>query len=350
MTAPVYQWQPTTAQIAGRAGIAPEQVIRFDHNTSPTRPEWVAEIAAPLASTLNEYPGADYRPLREAIAGYAGVDPDRVVAGAGADELIGLSAQAFLPPGGVAVSASPTYALYAVATVQRDAKLVEVSRPAPDFRLPLPELLDAAQGADLIWLCVPNNPTGNRDRDEELEALLAVAGGVVVLDAAYAEFAGDRWAPWVDRHPNLVVLGTLSKAFSLAGIRVGYSLSTPELAAALDRRRPPGSISTLSAAIAEEALRHPERARATVAALHAERDRLAAALSSLGWTVAPSVANFLLAEVGPSARTLAEGLMWEEGMVARSYAEGSPLHHFLRFTVRSPEEDDRLVSTLRRRL
>ncbi len=87
-----------------------------------------------------------------------------------------------------------------------------------------------------------------------------------------------------------------------------------------------------------------------MAALHAERDRLAAALESLGWKVIPSVANFVLAEVGPGARVLAEHLMWEEGMVARSYAEGSPLHHFLRFTVRSPDEDDRLVATLRRRL
>lgn len=350
MTAPVYQWQPTTRQIAARAGIEPGDVIRFDHNTSPATFDWAGEAAAAAASGLNEYPGADYRPLREAIAAYTGTDPDQVVPGAGADELILLTAGAFLPTGGTAVSAPPTYTLYAVATGQRDATLVEVPRRTFDFGLDVETMKSAARTANLVWLCVPNNPTGHRDPDNEIRAIIESTGAVVVLDGAYAEFTGDRWSTWLDEYPNLVVLGTMSKAFALAGARVGYSLSSPALAAELHKRRPPGSISTLSAALAERALAEPDWATANVEAVTAQRDSLAARLAGLGFEMSPTVTNFVLARVGPGARDLAENLMWEDGIVVRSFPETHTLNLYLRFTVRSPAENDRLITTLSRRL
>jgi histidinol-phosphate aminotransferase len=350
MSAPVYQWQPTTIEIAARAGIDPSQVIRFDHNTSPATADWVANAVGSAATGLNEYPGADYRPLREAIASYTGTEPEQVVPGAGADELILLTAGAFLPSGGTAVSAPPTYTLYAVATGQRDATLVEVPRSEPGFSLDVEATASAAPNADLVWLCVPNNPTGNRDSDEAVRTILDAARGVVVLDAAYAEFAGDRWAPWLDEYPNLIVLGTMSKAFALAGARVGYSLSSPELAAELHRRRPPGSISSLSAALAERALGDPQWALANVGRVRSERDRLAERLSDLGFDVFPTITNFVLARFGPDARDLAEALMWEDGLVVRAFPPSSTLELYLRFTARSPAENERLFSTLSRRL
>ena len=347
MTVPVYQWQPTTADIARRAGLSPDEVIRFDHNTSPIRSEWAAGPAASLAVTLNEYPGADYRDLREAAARYAGVGPEQVVAGAGADELILLATRAFLPSGATAVTASPTYSLYRVATAQQGAVMIDVPRPGPDFRLPTAGLVRAAAGADLVWLCVPNNPTGRRDADADLDAVIEAAAGVVVVDAAYAEFAGDRWADRLDRHPNLIVLHTLSKAFGLAGIRVGYSLSSVDLAVRLHRVRPPGSISTLSDALGIAALERPERAAATVEAITSERERLAGLLGNLGLDPLASTANFLLSEIGPGAHDLEQSLL-EEGLVVRRFAP--PLDHYLRFTVRTPDQDDRLVAALQRRL
>lgn len=349
MRAPVYQWQPTTLEIAARAGIDPSEVIRFDHNTSPLAPNWAPSVAADVAVGLNEYPGADYQPLREAIAAYTGTIPDQVVPGAGADELILLTAGAFLPAGGTAVNAPPTYTLYAVATGQRGARLVEVPR-TPGFALDVGATAEAARRADLTWLCVPNNPTGNRDSDGDLRTILESAGGMVVLDAAYAEFSGDRWAPWLDEYPNLIVLGTMSKAFALAGARVGYSLSSPELAAGLHRQRPPGSISSLSAALAERALAEPKWATDNVERIRVERGRLAAELGELGFETFPTVTNFVLTRVGPHARGLADTLMWEDGIVVRAFPEDSTLEFYLRFTVRSPAETDRLISTLSRRL
>lgn len=350
MSGLVYKWQPTTREIAARAGIDPSEVVRFDHNTSPVVPDWIGDSAAELSLGLNEYPGADYRPLREAIAAYTGTDPDQVVPGAGADELILLTAGAFLPIGGTAVSAPPTYTLYSVATGQRQADLVEIPRRDPRYGLDVSALTEAAKEADLVWLCEPNNPTGQRDPDEDVRSLIEAASGIVVLDGAYSEFTGDRWSPWIAEYSNLVVLGTLSKAFALAGARVGYSLSTPELAADLHRRRPPGSISTISAALAERALADPDWARRNVDSVARERDRLALSLAELGFETSETVTNFVLARVGSKAHQLSETLMWEDGLVVRSFPTGHSLDLYLRFTVRSPQENERLISTISRRL
>ncbi len=337
--APVYQWQPSTARIAAQAGIAPAEVIRFDHNTSAEAPPWAAAFAAEAAATLNEYPAADYTPLREAIADHHGVEPDCVVPGAGADEMILLCARAFLGPGDRAVADVPTYPLYRIATAHRGGDFIGVPRP-PSLVYPTEALCEAAAGAVLTWLCVPSNPVGDRPPVGEIEAVRSAAGGVVVVDAAYAEFTDDRWEP----HDDLVVLGTLSKAFGLAGIRVGYAVTTPERAAALHAVRPPGSISAVSAAVAERALRDRAWVRANVTRIAAAREDLVGKLRTLGLDPFPSVANFVLAEV-PEARTVAADLM-ARGLVARSFPPDHPLAGFLRFTARTPDQHDRLIAVL----
>jgi histidinol-phosphate aminotransferase len=346
MSVPVYEWEPATRDVAARAGVDPAQVIRFDQNTAPFPPPWAAEEAALAAFGINEYPDADYLPLRTAVAAYAGVSPDQVVTGAGADELIDLCAKAFLPAGGTAVDLPPSYPMFRIATAGRGATLREVGRRMPGFRPDDAELVEAARQVDLVWMCVPNNPTGHRDPDDMIRAVVRAASGVVVIDGAYAEYAGDRWGKWITQHPNLVVLGTLSKAFGLAGIRVGYSISDPDLAAALHGRRPPGSISTVSAAVAARALHEQERAMANVAAVTAERTRVRSELERLGIRVHPSVANFLLVELGPQASRISRSLMWERGLVVRSFSKDGPLGDHLRFTIRSADENDRLLAAL----
>jgi histidinol-phosphate aminotransferase len=348
MTVPRYQWQPTTAEIAAAAGIAPGDVIRFDHNTSPFPSPWAVDVAAPTAAALNEYPGASYVPLRIAAAASTGVGAENVVPGAGADELILLAARAFLAPGASAVATSPTYTLYRIATMQVGAEYVEVPRD-PDLEFPAEMLVDAARDSDLTWLCVPDNPIGDRIGDDTIAAVVNATDGVVVLDAAYAEFSGDRWGPWVERHHNLLVLHTMSKAHGLAAVRVGYALGHPSLIDALDGVRPPGSISTLSSDLAIAALGRPELAERTVEALGAGREALAPRLADLGFRVIPSVTNFLLCEVGPEAKRLAEALM-AEGLVIRTFPVGGLLEHHLRFTIRDTAAHDRLVDSLRRAL
>lgn len=349
MTPPRYKWQPTTEDIARRFGLSPSDVVRFDHNTSPFPTDWAPSLVAEAARHLNEYPAASYRSIREAAAKYVGVDPESVVPGAGVDELVLLAAKAFLDAGRVSAMVTPSYPLYRIASLQLHARVVEVPLLAPDFAFPPDSLLRAARDADVLWLCVPNNPTGNRLDDELIRDLIAAAKGVAVLDAAYAEIAGDEWGGWVDRFPNLIVLHTLSKGFGLAGARVGFAVAAPEIVDAIDGVRPPGSIASLSVELAVAALDEPNRMRRRVERLVRERVRLAGELAKLGLEVLPSEANFLLCRVGPTARSLGDSLM-EVGLVVRQFPDDSPLADYLRFTVRSPEEDDRLIEALWRHL
>ncbi len=349
MSFPKYVWQPASEEIALAAGLDPDEVERFDHNTSPVPTDWAAEIVLRRSAMLNEYPAASYVALREAVAVTTGLDPDSVIPGAGADELILLAARAFLAPGQNAVTADPTYPMYRIATAQVRGSAVSIEARPPDFEFPVDEVIAAARDAEIVWLCVPSNPIGNRPTEEAVAAVIAATDGVVVLDAAYAQFSDDDWAPWVDRYHNLLVLHTMSKAYGLAGARVGYGLGHPDLIVALDGVRPPGSISSLSVDLAVAALEAPDRMRSVVGSAIEERTRLAAGLRELGIRVLPSSTNFLLCEVGPRARMVADELM-SEGLVTRTFPADGPLASYLRFTVRTPRAHDRLLSALQRRL
>jgi histidinol-phosphate aminotransferase len=332
-----YVWQPTTAEIAERFGIDRDHVVRFDQNTSPDSTDWTAPLVPPVLPDLNEYPAASYRPLRESAARYAGVDPEQVVPGAGVDELIILAARAFLRAGDRAQGYTPTYPLYQIATEQQGATFDGLSGTPSD----------SGHEADLTWICIPNNPTGGRLPDATIERVIEASPGIVVLDAAYAEFTNDRWGEWIGRYDHLLVLHTLSKGFGLAGIRVGYAIGNPLLIDAIDRVRPPGSISTVSNTLAIAALSDPGRMRRSVDRLIAERERFRGRLAALGFEVPPSEANFLLTHVGPDAQPLATGLM-REGLVVREFPHIPELIDHLRFTVRSRTDNDRLITTIER--
>jgi histidinol-phosphate aminotransferase len=348
MTLPRYRWQPTTEEIAERYGLMTADVVRFDHNTSPFETDWAPGIVGPLARHLNEYPAASYARLRTAAAAYLGSTPDRIVPGAGVDEIILLVAKAFLGPSRRACAVVPTYPMYEIATRQAGAEFIAITQEPPTFAFPDAAFGVAIETSDVTWLCTPNNPTGIRVPDATVARILDDASGLVVIDAAYAEFCGDRWAPWVERYDNLVVCTTMSKGFGLAALRVGFAMTSPEVASMLDGVRPPGSISSLSAEIAEVALSTPSRMERHVAAIHRERARLAAALSDLGFpVVGGDAANFVLCDVGEGADGLAAGLM-AEGLVVRTFAPGGPLSSHLRFTVRTPDDDTRLIDALRR--
>lgn len=349
MKAPRYKWQPTTAEIAATAGITPAEVERFDHNTSPFSTEWGPEIAADSLATLNEYPGANYRGLREAAAKLNGLEPEQIVPGAGADELILLAGRAFLDRGDVAVATTPTYPLYEIATLQVGAVLQSIPSTPPFFEFPADEVIRAARDADLVWICAPSNPIGNEVPDEAVDAAIAATDGLVVVDAAYAEFSSGEWSTRVDRHHNLIVLRTLSKAFGIAGARVGYGMAHPELVAGIDGVRPPGSISSPSVALGIAALETPQRMHAMVDDIMSARTKLSASLATLGLRVLPSETNFVLCEVGPTASTIAEQLM-AVGLVARRFPANGPLANYLRFTVRSAAAHSRLLSALERYL
>ncbi|HET7473077.1 MAG TPA: aminotransferase class I/II-fold pyridoxal phosphate-dependent enzyme [Candidatus Limnocylindrales bacterium] len=354
-----YSWEATDEEVAARYGVAVEDVLRFDLNTSPAPPDLVAAILAKGAfeAPLSEYPPSDYRRLIETAARVYGVGTDELLVGAGADEILDLCAKAFLPPGGRAVVPVPTYAMYRVVTEQRGAIADLVPRLGPDagWALDLDATRDAAAEADLVWLCSPNNPTGLPEPDGAIETLLDViavdalsagrAPAIVVLDEAYAEFVGSSLLDLRERHPNLVVIRTASKAYALAGLRVGFAIARPETIARIAPYRPPGSVSTVSVTVVTEALSDPAGMEANVARVDAERDRLAEALRGAGWSVGPTVTNFLLVDFGTPERaaTAATGML-RRGLVPRTFPAGHPLAHALRLTIRDRAGNERLIA------
>jgi histidinol-phosphate aminotransferase len=361
-TAPAsYSWEATDEEVAARYGLDPASIVRFDLNTSPTPPALAARLLATgrFEAPLSEYPPTDYRRLVEAAAARYGVTPSQILVGAGADEILDDIAKVFIPPGGRAVLPTPTYAMYRVLTEQRGASVVAVPRLGSEAGWSLDREATRAAVAEsdaaVVWLCSPNNPTALAEPDGTIAALLrglaedAEAGGrpapVVVLDEAYAEFVGSSLVGLQGDYPNLIVVRTASKAYALAGLRVGFGIAQPEVIARLNPFRPPGSISTVSVTIVTEALRDATILDENLARVATERARLTDTLRGLGWSVGPSVTNFVLVDLGSAERAaaVADGLL-ARGLVPRTFPSGHPLAHHLRLTVRAPEENDRLIA------
>jgi histidinol-phosphate aminotransferase len=305
-----YEWAISTAEAARIAGIPPEEVLRFDANTAPAAPRVArpATVSNALAR-IHGYAHGGFPELVAAIAEYAGVGPENVVLGAGADDLILLTARTFAGPGDrVAIANEPTYPLFRIAAWLAGA---EVGDEQPTF----------------TFCCRPHNPTG---------ALVEIpAGRPLVVDEAYYEYCGESAALLDD---GAVVIRTFSKAFALAGARVGYALAEPETARALNARQGPGPISTLSAALALAVLADPPDVRPLVE----ERERLAGRLRELGLDPSPSSANFLYVPL-EGAPEVAR-LLLAEGMLVRDYPEA------LRVTVLARASNERLVEALARAL
>ncbi|MCU0483920.1 MAG: aminotransferase class I/II-fold pyridoxal phosphate-dependent enzyme, partial [Chloroflexi bacterium] len=207
--------------------------------------------------------------------------------------------------------------------------------------------------------CDPNNPTGGLEPEGSIAGLLAglladarAAGRtppLVVIDEAYAEFAGRLEADLDRGYPRLVLVRTLSKAYALAGIRVGFAIADPAIIAVMDPYRPPGSLAVPSVAIGAAALRDGAAMLANVAAVSAERDRLAAELAAMGWSVAgASTTNFVLVDLGSPARAglVVDGLCGA-GLVPRTFPAGHPLVGHVRLTARGPADNDRLLARMR---
>ena len=311
-----YAWAPSSAEIAERQALRPEQILRFDQNTPPVPGVPQVPLAESFAR-LNEYPDGTYAELKQAAADYCGVEPEQIVVGAGADELIAVCARTYLAAGRCAAIEPPTYGLYRIVT--------ELERA---------EVRSDPEGAAVIWVCNPNNPTGELRDPAEIAALArAHPEAAVVVDEAYFEYAGATCVPQLAEHPNLIVLRTMSKAFGLAALRVGWAVAVPAVAAELERRRPPASIGAPAARIAAAALREP---RLETEATVAERQRVQEALAASGYDCRPGYGNFVFIE---SDEPLASRLE-AQGLVVREFAEG------IRITLRRPRENDVLLAAL----
>ena len=286
--------------------------IDVSDNTSLFGPAPAAEraIRAAPPEALSRYPAADPRALCAALARYASVQPAQVVTGCGSDDVIECALRAFGEPGDRVAFCAPTFSM--LATFARVNGLQP--HPVPfraDGELDVQALLQAR--APITYVASPNNPTGREASARALQLLLAGAEGLVLVDEAYGEFAERSCVPWLERFPRLLVTRTLSKAFGLAGLRVGYGLGAESLVAAVQVVRGPYKVNALAERAARAALTEDVtwvRARATMAC--AVRERLAEELRGAGFQPLPSGANFLCLPVkdapGFGARLLEKGV------------------------------------------
>lgn len=315
--------------------------LHANENPYALPPEVREEILEAASSLeLNRYPDPEPTDLIAEIATYAGVDSSWVWPGDGSNEVLLQACLAYGGPGRTALLFDPTYVMH-----QRQARMagttVESARRDADFSIPREEALNTIERIrpDVVFICTPNNPTGTVTPLDDVRTIAKAAPGLVLVDEAYFEFSGLTLVPYLAEHPNVIVVRTLSKAFRLAGIRLGYGIAAPEILDNLRRVRMPYAQSSFTQLAATIVMRHREKVLEVVSTIASERDRVAAALAQLeGVEVFDGGANFVFFR-HPDAPGLLAALE-ERGIVVRDFGYLDGCEGCLRVTAGTPEEND----------
>lgn len=329
-------------------------VIKLASNENPRGPGSAVRGALEAAAgSLQRYPDGNGFRLKQALARHLGVAPAQITLGNGSNDVLDLAATMAITPGAGGVIAEHAFVVYSLAITIRGGRLLRV--PARDYGADLPAMLEAVDDdTAIVFLANPNNPTGTWVAESELTAFLDALPPHVwmVLDEAYFEYVDAADYPdglqLLERYPNLIVTRTFSKIYGLAGLRVGYAVSSPEAADLLNRVREPFNVNSLALAGAEAALADPDYL-AESRRLNAEGlTQLIAGVEALGLSYIPSAGNFLTVAVpGSGAGERVYQALLREGVIVRPVAEyGLPDH--LRVTVGEPAENARFLDALTR--
>jgi histidinol-phosphate aminotransferase len=322
------------------------KVIKLNTNENPYPPSPAVVRAAREfdLARLRLYPDAMAGEFRREAAKLLDVPAEWVLPGDGSDDLIIMIARACLGPGRAVAYPVPTFTFYRTQGEVSQAPIVEVPLLA-DFALPVEALL-AAQAA-VTFVASPSSPTGVAPAMAELEALAAGLAGLLVIDEAYVEFAEQTALPLCRRYENVIILRTLSKSYSLAGLRLGFGVANPTLITGLLKAKSIYNVGALPAAMGAAALADQAYARACTAKVKASRATLTRELERIGWCVTPSQANFLLAAVpGGAARARAVYDALKARQILVRYYDQPRLDDKLRITVGTDEENATLVAAV----
>ncbi|WP_073109792.1 histidinol-phosphate transaminase [Hymenobacter daecheongensis] len=299
---------------------------------------------------FNRYPDPHQRAVKAELAQLKDVAPAQIFLGNGSDEAIDLLVRLTCTPGHDSILIlPPTYGMYEVAANLNDVRIERLPL-TPDFQIaPADVARIVASEAKLVWLCSPNNPTGNLLHEESIEEILRGFRGLVVVDEAYADFAAaPSWTTRLAEFPNLVVLQTFSKAWGLAGLRLGMAFASPEIIGYLNKIKPPYNVSEATQQHALAALHDAPRFEQMRQQLLLGRDWLAERLPAIGIVEAvfPSDANFLLVRFRPDATAVYDYLL-EKGIVVRNRTTQPGCAGTLRLTVGTEAENEQLLQALR---
>jgi histidinol-phosphate aminotransferase len=333
-------------------------IIKLASNENPFGPS--PHALAAMHATLGDawlYPDGSGHQLKHKLAAKLGVDAAQITLGNGSNDVLVLIAETFLKPGLESVYSQFAFAIYPIATQATGAKGVVAPATPKDSPMPFGHDLAAMQRAittntRVIFIANPNNPTGTWVPAGELRRFVSDVppGVIIVIDEAYFEYAGgldiQNAVSWIADFPNVIVVRTFSKAYGLAGLRVGYAVSHPSVAAMLNRVRQAFNVSSVALAGSTAALDDDAHVSAAVKIAVAERQRVAAALNAAGTKTVPTAGNFLLIEAGPQAMRRYEALL-REGVIVRPVANYALPEH-LRVTLGTVEQNDRFLAAWRK--
>lgn len=344
-----YQPGKPIAELAREMGLAEAEIVKLASNENPLgmSPKAKAAVLAAV-DDLARYPDGSGFSLKAKLAQMHGVHTAQIVLGNGSNDLLDMVARAFLAPGCSSVFSQYCFAVYPLATLAVGAESIVVR--AVDYGHDLPAMLAAIRpDTRVVWIANPNNPTGTIARPGDLLEFMERCPSqvLVVLDEAYTEYLPAAQRPdsvtWLRRFPNLVVVRTLSKAYGLAGLRVGYALCQPEVADLLNRVRQPFNVNSLALAAAEAALDDWDFLRQTVALNQAGMQQLTQAFSALGLAYIASAGNFVTFHCGDAA--MLNQYLLQRGVIVRPIA-GYGMPHSLRVSIGTQAENARFIEVL----
>ena len=333
-------------QIAKRLGLDEHKIVKLDANENPygTAPEVLKVLSS--VPYYHIYPDPAQVQLRESIAKYAGVDSEQVVVGTGADEIIDLICRLLLEPGEKVLGFVPTFSYYSH-VVSLNRGVFQTIQREEDYSIDLEKVKQVSlEGCKIVMLCSPNNPSGNLLEPEVLDYLLE-KDLIVMVDEAYYEFAQKSYKDKLKDHSNLVILRTFSKCFALAGLRVGYGITSIELASALMKIKPPFSVNIAAEAALKTCLENLSHYQNQVKAIIQTREETIAKLRDFKQLkVFPSQSNFILCRVlDYDASQLAKDLE-NKGILVRYFAT-SLLNNYIRISVGTDEQMEIFFEALR---
>ncbi|MEM9894755.1 MAG: histidinol-phosphate transaminase, partial [Bacteroidota bacterium] len=299
----------------------------------------------PFGFGLNRYPDASLKKLKHAFSSFRGVEQDRLIFGNGSDEIIDMLIRAFCEPGLDSIlTFPPTFGMYGVSAAVNNVKEIQIPLDS-SFQLEVESVRKQLSNPKLklIFVCSPNNPTGNQMDLQIVRQIADSFHGLVVLDEAYIDFSGDSLID--EEIPNLVILQTFSKTFGLAGARLGVGIAQPAVIDILQRIKPPYNVNSLTQEKAIEMLQRPELVKSQIAVLKHEKEKLEKILPTIQGVkkVYPSDANFLLVEFEDASRVYRE--MLQAGIVLRD--RSGQVDNTLRITIGTPEENHSLIDALK---
>jgi histidinol-phosphate aminotransferase len=331
-------------------GLKPYSSARDEYVSDGSEMVFLDANENPFENGVNRYPDPQQRSLKAVFADQKGIAQEQILLGNGSDEVLDLLFRAFCEPKeDNVITLPPTYGMYTVLsginTIENRKVLL-----TPDFQPDVDEILKTADDkSKLLFLCSPNNPTGNSFSEERIVKLLKNFNGLVVIDEAYIDFSSNHsWVTRLSEFENLVITQTLSKAYGLAGIRLGNCIASKEIISILNKIKPPYNVNSLTQLKALERVLATKQVSSEVENIILERSKLIHALEAISFVeiLYPTDANFILAKVDDA--NLRYTQLLKQGIVVRNRSTQARCENTLRFTVGTAEENKKLIEALRK--